>query len=56
MSRAVANKGGQPAPYTKYHKSPCDYTALYRRFPHLRHWKHNPIKEGHAAPVTREES
>lgn len=56
MTRAVANRGGQPAPYTKRRKSPYDYTTLYRRHPHLRHWKHNPISQGHAAAAPREES
>ncbi len=51
MTKACANRGGQPAPYTKYQKRPFDYTALYRRFPHLRHWKHNPITCAFAAGV-----
>ncbi len=49
MTKACANKGGQPAPYTKYQKRPFDYTSLYRRHPNLRHWKHNPITTGFAA-------
>lgn len=49
MPRACASRGGQPAPYTKRHKRPWDYTSLYRRHPHLRHWLHNPISQGHAA-------
>ncbi len=48
MTRACANKGGQPAPYTRYQKKPFDYTSVYRRNPHLRHWKHNPITCGFA--------
>ncbi len=52
MARAVANKGGRPAPYTKYQKRPFDYTTLYRRYPHLRHWKHNPITCAFAAATT----
>lgn len=51
MARAVANKGGRPAPYTKYGKRPFDYTSVYRRHPNLRHWKHNPITQGFAAPL-----
>ncbi len=50
MARRCANKGGQPAPYTTKRKAPYDYTALYKRHPHLRHWKHNPIPQGFAAP------
>ena len=48
MTRTCANRGGQPAPYTKRNKQPYDYTAVYRRHPHLRHWKHNPITHGFA--------
>ena len=49
MTRACANRGGKPAPYTKRAKRPYDYSALYRRHPHLRHHIHNPIREGFAA-------
>ncbi len=49
MPKACARRGGQPAPYTKRRKRAFDYTALYRRHPHLRHWLHNPISQGHAA-------
>ncbi len=49
MSKATAKRGGQPAPYTKQRKREYEYHALYKRYPHLRHWKHNPIAQGYAA-------
>lgn len=54
MPRRCASKGGMPAPYTKYRKRPFDYTALYRRHSHLRHWLHNPVSEARTAPAPRE--
>lgn len=49
MTKATARDGGQPSPYTKQRKREYDYHSLYKRHPHLRHWKHNPIAQGHAS-------
>lgn len=54
MTRACARRGGQPAPYTKQRKRPFDYSALYKRHPNLRHYLHNPISQGFAAPPAPE--
>ena len=52
MARACVRRGGQAAPYTRRRKSPYDYTALYKRHPNLRHWKHNLIAQGFAKKGT----